>query len=182
VLTKAEIERVALLLAGDAYVNAPPPIALPFEPTSVHEPLLQCVVEFMLHVYRQEGKTRFEDNATLLRVELLTAASRLGYAAQVVPVAAWLGRRLRDLVAPLATCGIDASFYLTDVKRFVILELRAGTLPDLDGRDPGLPPAAPRPVIHKPARSNGLESPDGTNGKQAEPDWGSLEQNGESDQ
>ncbi len=180
VLTRAEIERVALLMAGEAYMNAPPPLVLPFDPTTLYEPLLQCVVEFMLHALREDQKNRFEDNATVLRDELLKSAVRLGLPCRVIPSAAWLGRRLRDLVTPLDDCGIKVKFYLTDLKRFTVLEWKAGALPVLDGRDVGMPPAVSPAVIPNPSVNKGLRATDGNDGNPQEPDWDLLERKGES--
>ena len=180
VLTEAEVKRVAMLLAGDAYVNAPPPLALPLEPTAKYEPVLEAVVNFMHYTLRIDQKKSYDGPMNSWKGELQKAADRLGLPARSIPAdTSWLGRIIRTLSSDLLWCGIRASFYRKEAARFIVLEWTTLPPPPIDGKDGNLTPSTPPTVSQKPLPTSPLGPADVTDGSQAEPDWESLERKGD---
>jgi hypothetical protein len=184
ILTKAEIDRVALLLAADAYVTASLPHVLPFDQTMAYAPLLECVVEFMVSL-RVNNTFKYEDSITNLRVELVKSAKRHGFPeASIHPSVAVLGKQLKQIVDALRTSGIVISFFRTAMIRQVILEWIPGKMPILDGRDGHLPQIVTDVVIPNSGNTNNLpnsDGNDGSDGQTEEPDYESLKPSGEID-
>jgi hypothetical protein len=183
VLTEAEVKRVALLLAGDAYVNAPPPLSLPMEPTAKYEPVLEAVVNFMHYSLRVDKATTYDGPVKDLKEKLHKAAARLGLAARSIPEdTSWLGRIIRRLECDLLNCGIRASFYRTEVARCIVLKWVTQPPPLIDGKDGNLTSTSNRTDGPNPPPNNPLSPADGNDAiavNEPEPDWSSLKRKGD---